>query len=162
MRGERGLWTATTVVAAWILVAAFLSVGEGRMTDDILAVRTKLAVPDAIDRLERVVVAAGFSVVARVDHGGGARAVGLPLRPTQLLLFANPRGGTPLMQCDQRVGLDLPLRALAWEGADGQVWVAMPNPRLLKARYGLGPDCDAALARMAEVVGRILAELGPA
>lgn len=76
---------------------------------------------EALDRVEATAKAAGFFIVTRVDPFGGAEGVGPTLRPTALLIFGKPQGGTPLMQCDRRVGIDLPLKALAWKDESGQV-----------------------------------------
>ncbi len=89
----------------------------------LVTVESASPVSETIDRLAAAAEAAGMRVFARVDHAAGAAEVGMTLRPTELLLVGNPRGGTPLMQDRQTAGLDLPLRALAWEDADGRVWV---------------------------------------
>jgi uncharacterized protein (DUF302 family) len=79
-------------------------------------------------------------VFARIDHAAGATQVGLSLRPTEVLIFGNAKGGTPLMQSDQRVGIDLPLKALVWEDADGNTWLSYNDPKWIATRYGLGDD----------------------
>jgi uncharacterized protein (DUF302 family) len=86
------------------------------------AIPSAYPVPETIDRLERTATSRGLTVFARIDHGAGAAKVGMALRPTVLVLFGHPRGGTPLMQERQTAGLDLPLKALAWEDAEGRVW----------------------------------------
>src|ERR1700689_5417830 len=93
-------------------------------------------VKDTIDRLESEVKSKGMRVFARVDHAAGAKEVGLPLRPTELLIFGNARGGTPLMQATQSIGIDLPLKALAWEDADGKVWLSYNEPTWIAERHG--------------------------
>ena len=92
-----------------------------------------------MDRLEADVKAKGLTVFARIDHAAGAKEVGMQLRPTELLIFGNARGGTPLMQALQTTGIDLPLKALAWEDANGNVWLSYSKPEYLKERHGL-PD----------------------
>lgn len=106
-------------------------------------------VTTTVDRLADAAVTAGLRVFARVDHAAGARDVDLPLRPMQLLLFGHPRGGTPLMQRAQTAGLDLPLKALAWEDADGQAWLTYDDAGWLARRHGLDPQSPdvAALAQ---------------
>jgi uncharacterized protein (DUF302 family) len=76
-----------------------------------------------IERLRALLAQKGIEVFAHIDHAAGARQVGLPLRPTQVLIFGNPNAGTPLMQSRQTIGLDLPLRVLVWEDADGKAWL---------------------------------------
>ena len=93
------------------------------MSDDgLVTIASRHPVKETIDRLEAAVKAAGISVFARIDHAAGATSVGMPLRPTELLIFGNPKGGTPLMQSRQAIGLDLPLKMLAWEDGSGKVW----------------------------------------
>ena len=90
-----------------------------------------------IDRLEAAVRVKGMTVFARVDHAAGASAVGLALRPTELLIFGNARGGTPLMQIEQTIGIDLPLKALAWEDESGKSWLSYNDTTWLAARHGI-------------------------
>ena len=95
------------------------------------------SVADTMDRLEQKVTAAGFRVFARVDHGAGAKSVDMPLRPTQLLIFGNPKGGTVLLQSEQTVGIDLPLKYLVWEDAAGTVRVGWNDPAWIVGRHGI-------------------------
>ena len=76
-----------------------------------------------VERLRALLAQKGIEVFAHIDHAAGARTVGLTLRPTQLLIFGNPKAGTPLMQSRQTIGLDLPLRALVWEDGEGKAWL---------------------------------------
>jgi uncharacterized protein (DUF302 family) len=109
-------------------------------------------------KLVEVVKAKGFAVVAEVDHAAAAKANGLELRPTHLVIFGNPRGGTPLMGCNQTVGLDLPLKALVWQAADGAVNVTVNLPKLIADRHKLG-DCAAGpLANAGKALEGIVAE----
>jgi uncharacterized protein (DUF302 family) len=93
-------------------------------------------VKDTIDRLESEVKSKGLTVFTRIDHAAGANEAGLPLRPTELLIFGNARGGTPLMQAAQTIGIDLPLKALAWEDAGGKVWLSYNEPTWITDRHG--------------------------
>jgi uncharacterized protein (DUF302 family) len=79
-----------------------------------------------------------LTVFARIDHAAGAAAVDMPLRPTEVLIFGNAKGGTPLMEADQSVGIDLPLKALVYQDADGKVWLAYNDPSWIAQRHGLG------------------------
>jgi len=96
-----------------------------------------------MDRLEAEVKAKGLTVFARIDHAAGAEQVALPLRPTEVLIFGNARGGTPLMQATQTIGIDLPLKALVWQDASGKTWLSYNDPGWLAKRHGLGPEVDA-------------------
>jgi uncharacterized protein (DUF302 family) len=110
------------------------------------------SVKDTIDRLESEVKSKGMTVFARIDHAAGAKDAGLPLRPTELLIFGNAKAGTPLMQAVQTIGIDLPLKALAWEDADGKVWLSYNEPAWLADRHG-------ETAQLAEVTQRLAAAL---
>jgi uncharacterized protein (DUF302 family) len=92
---------------------------------------------DAMNRLEAAVRAKGMTVFARIDHSAGASAVGLSLNPTEVLIFGNAKGGTPLMQAVQTIGIDLPLRALVWQDASGETWLSYNDPAWLAKRHGL-------------------------
>jgi uncharacterized protein (DUF302 family) len=101
---------------------------------DILSHRS---VVETIDRLEAIAIAQGLKVFARIDFSGDAAAAGLPLRPMQMLLFGNPKAGTPLLAAEPRSGLDLPLKALAWEDANGTVRLSYNAPEYLATRHHL-------------------------
>ena len=89
-----------------------------------------------MSRLEAAIKAKGLTVFARIDHAEGASAAGLSLRPTELLIFGNAKGGTPLMQAVQTIGIDLPLKALVWQDASGETWLSWNDPAWLAARHG--------------------------
>ena len=95
------------------------------------------SVKETIDRLEAEVRAKGMAVFARVDHAAGAKEVGMALRPTELLIFGNAKAGTPLMQADQTMGIELPLKVLAWEDQERKVWLSYNEPSWLAERHGL-------------------------
>ena len=102
------------------------------------------SVRETIDRLGRIATARGLVVFARIDHAAGAAQVGMVLRPTELVLFGHPRGGTPLMQESRTAGIDLPLKALAWEDAEGKVWLTYNDILWLAGRHNLGAAGSAA------------------
>ena len=97
-----------------------------------------------LDRLEASLNEKGIKPVARVDHAAAAQSVGMSLRPTQVLFFGNPKLGTPLMQSDQRVGLDLPMRVLVWEAEDGTTWLGYHSPQSIVDNMGLSNVSDIA------------------
>lgn len=126
------------------------------MADDgLITVASDAAVGETIDRLVETVTAAGMGVFARIDHAAGAVEVGMALRPTQLVLFGHPRGGTPLMQDAQTAGIDLPLKALAWEDEHGAVWLTTNDPEWLARRHGLGDPSRQAVAALAAGLERV-------
>jgi uncharacterized protein (DUF302 family) len=97
-----------------------------------------------MDRFEAVVKQKGMTIFAKIDHTAGAAKIGKTLRPTEVLIFGNPQGGTPFIECSQTVGIDLPLKALVWEDASGQVWLGYNDPLFLATRHGV-LQCPAAL-----------------
>src|SRR5579863_9314240 len=107
-------------------------------TDGLTTVRSSFGPEETMKRLEAAVQAKGLSVFAHVDHAAGAAAAGMPLRPTDLLIFGNARGGTPLMQAEQTIGIDLPLKALIWKDADGVTWLSYNDPSWIAQRHGAG------------------------
>jgi uncharacterized protein (DUF302 family) len=122
------------------------------MADGLSSVASSFGAKETMDRLEAAVKAKGLTVFARVDHAAGAAEVGLPLRPTELLIFGNARGGTPLMQANQVVGIDLPLRALVYQDAAGKVWLAYNNPDWIARRHGLGADVSATVQALTKAL----------
>jgi uncharacterized protein (DUF302 family) len=126
--------------------------------DGLVTIPSAHSVPETIDRLVSAVTSRGMTVFARVDHAAGAAKLGLELRPTLLVIFGNATGGTPLMQDRQSVGIDLPVKALAWEDAAGAVWLTYNDPRWLAARHGLGGASAAAVATMEAGLAGLTAE----
>ncbi len=104
-----------------------------------------------MDRLAAAVADRGMAILARIDHAAAAATVGMALRATEVLIFGNPRAGTPLMQTAQTVGIDLPLRALVWRDEAGGTWLSYNDPHWLAARHGLGaaPGLEAMTAALA-------------
>jgi uncharacterized protein (DUF302 family) len=113
---------------------------QAMATDGLTTIQSSFGPQDTVRRLEAAVKAKGMTVFARIDHAAGAAEVGLALRPTELMIFGNAKGGTPLMQTDQTMGIDLPLRALVWQDAAGNTWVSYNDPSWLAQRHGLGAE----------------------
>ena len=120
--------------------------------------RSRLEPGEAMDRLVAGVTARGMTVFARIDHGAGAADAGLALRPTELLVFGHARGGTPLMQAVQTIGIDLPLKALVWQDESGTTWIGYNDPDWIARRHGLAPDGAAAVQAMREALATIARE----
>jgi uncharacterized protein (DUF302 family) len=123
--------------------------------DGLISTPSHFGVGETVDRLESAVRAKGLTVFVRIDHAAGARAVGLALRPTELLVFGNARGGTPLMQRAPTIGIDLPLKALAWEDENEQVWLSYQEPGWLAARHHVGVAAEEATAKLAAVLADV-------
>ncbi len=116
--------------------------------DGLFTLPSAYSVDDTISRFEAALQAKGVTLFAKIDHGAGAVEAGMTLRPTFLLIFGNPRGGTPLMQINQTVGIDLPLKALVWKDADEKVWLTYNDPAWLASRHRLGDAAEEAVAAL--------------
>jgi uncharacterized protein (DUF302 family) len=103
----------------------------------LVSLPSKHGVPETVTRLQDILKAHGLQVFARIDHSGEAEKVGLTMRPTQLLIFGSPKGGTPLMVAAPTLAIDLPLKALAWEDAQGKVWLTYNRPEYLADRHSV-------------------------
>ncbi len=124
-------------------------------SEGLVTLPSSFVAKDTMDKLEAAVKAKSLTVFARIDHAAGAAAVGMPLRPTELLIFGNARGGTPLMQAHQAAGIDLPLKALVYEDAAGKVWLAYNDPHWIAERHGLSTGQGATI----DVITALLKEL---
>jgi uncharacterized protein (DUF302 family) len=133
--------------AILVVLAVIAAVGRPALApapaladDGLVSVRSAHGVAETLDRLEQAAREAGAVIAARIDHSANAAKVGQTLRPTALLLFANPKAGTPLLQARQTMGIDLPLKALAWQDERGQVWLTYNALPYLAARHKLAAD----------------------
>src|SRR6202789_296642 len=106
----------------------------------LLQVASPRSVEETVQRLKSVIAQQGLQLFSLVDHSGEAEKVGLKMRPTQLLIFGSPKGGTPLMVAAPRLAIDLPLKALAWRDEKGQVWLSYNSPEYLQQRHGFPTD----------------------
>ncbi len=123
-----------------VLLISVSSVAFG--ADGLIAIRSPFSATETMNRLEENAKQRGLNIFARIDHAAGAAKVGKTLRPTEVLIFGNPQGGTPFMECAQSVGIDLPLKVLVWEDAQGQVWLGYNDPAYLAQRHGVS-QCPA-------------------
>jgi uncharacterized protein (DUF302 family) len=126
--------------------------------DGLVTLASKFTVKQTLDRLEADLKTKGITVFARIDHAAGAASVDMRLRPTELLIFGSPKGGTPLMQANQAIGIDLPLKILGWQDAGEKVWVTYTDPAWLARRYRLG----AGTAGNVDALATLLANLAKA
>ena len=104
--------------------------------DGLIHTSSPFSVTDTLQRLETILGEKGMTIFARVDHCGEAAKVGMEMHPTQLLIFGNPRGGTPPMLASPTLAIDLPLKALVWEDAEGKVWITHNSAEYLQRRHG--------------------------
>ena len=117
-------------------------------TDGLTTIQSGFGPQDTVRRLEAAVKAKGMTIFARIDHAAGAEEVSLALRPTELLIFGNAKGGTPLMQSDQTMGIELPLKALVWQDPSGNTWLSYNDPSWLAKRHRLGHEVEATVSAM--------------
>jgi len=134
------------------ILAIFFIVSTAAAGDGLISVKSSHDVKVTADRLEDILNKKGMTVFIRINHAAGAKKIGKQLRPTELVVFGNPKVGTPLMQCSQSVGIDLPQKALIWQDDKGQVWLSYNDPNYLALRHGL--------SQCAEVIKKIEKALG--
>lgn len=127
-----------------VLLVCSLASYTALAADGLISLESPYSVKATMDRLQSVVKKAGMKVFARINHSAGAAKIGKKLRPTELLIFGNPKGGTPFMECAQTVGIDLPVKALVWKDEAGKVWLGYNDPAYIAKRHGV-PDCKAAV-----------------
>lgn len=132
------------VFLAFVLAVASVTLAA----DGVVNVKSSHTVEQTANRLESILKQKGMTVFGRVDHRAGAQKVGKTLRPTELLIFGNPKVGTPLMLCQQTIGLDLPQKALVWEDGQGMVWLSYNDPAYLAQRHDL-KGCEDVLRKVA-------------
>ena len=139
-------------LACIVLAIAAVLPGTAQAETNLVTKPSKYSVPETISRIEKAVAAKGMQVFARIDHSGEATKVGLAMKPIELLIFGNPKGGTALMVARPTAAIDLPMKALAWEDSDGKVWLTYNSPELLRERHGLPAELTSRL----DPIGKIL------
>ncbi|WP_417515358.1 DUF302 domain-containing protein [Marinobacter sp.] len=133
------------IVALPLLLALCASAVQA--AEGLVVVKSNHNVAATADKLEAVLSENGMKIMNRINHAAGAESAGLELRPTEVVIFGNPKVGSPLMQCAQSVAVDLPQKALIWEDESGQVWLGYNDPEYLKARHAI-EGCDAVLEKV--------------
>ncbi len=125
-------------LAVLLMSVSSIAFGAGGLT----AIKSPYSAAETMNRFEANAKQRGLNIFARIDHAAGAAKVGKTLRPTEVLIFGNAQGGTPFIECAQSVGIDLPLKVLVWEDAQGQVWLGYNDPAYIAQRHGV-PQCPA-------------------
>ena len=150
--GKRSL-LATLFVLIWLpILEAKAIAAEGLIT-----IQSHYSPQETMQRLEAAVKAKGFSVFAHIDHSAQAAQVNLSLPPTDLLIFGNPKGGTPLMRSNQRIGIDLPLKALVWQDEKGTTWLSYNDPEWLVRRHGGAPETEDTVRAISDTLKAVAA-----
>jgi uncharacterized protein (DUF302 family) len=140
-----------------ILIGLVLCLGlvvNAQADNGLITKKSELSVAKTLDKLEKIIKKKGLTLFARVNHSVGAKKVGLELRPTELLIFGNPKMGTPLMQSNQTMGIDLPMKALAWQDASGQVWITYNDPSRLAKRHSITSNAPI-IKKMTGALGKL-------
>ena len=125
------------------------------IVEGLTTVPSNFGPKETMDRLETEIRTKGLEVFARIDHATGAAEVGLNLRPTELIIFGNARGGTPLMQSAQTIGIDLPLKALVWQDAAGKTWLSYNEPNWIAQRHSVA-NAEQVVNNLAAVLNAIV------
>jgi uncharacterized protein (DUF302 family) len=142
-----------------IALVALTVLGEHAMSaDGLITTRSSFGPEETMKRFEAEVKAKGMTVFAHVDHAAGATAAGMQLRPTDLLIFGGAKGGTPLMQSVQTIGIDLPLKALVWQDEAGTTFLSYNDPAYLTHRHGLGDSAKPVVEAMSGALKAIAAK----
>ena len=123
------------VLTAALMILALLVPSLGMAGNGLIMKQSMHSVKDTLDKFEAVLKKKGITVFARINHAAGAKKVGQELAPTELVIFGSPKMGTPLMTASRKIGIDLPLKLLAWKDDGGKVWIAYNDPEHLKARH---------------------------
>lgn len=135
-----------------VLLMVFVT-GIAQANNGLVSVKSAHDVKTTADRLEAVLKKKGMTVFTRIDHAKGAKSVGNDLRPTELVIFGNPKIGSKLMQCAQTIAIDLPQKALIWQDGGGQVWLSYNEPTELAKRHRL-PGCEKVIQKVTGALGK--------
>ena len=131
-------------------LAILFVISNANAADGVVSVKSPLSAKATMNKFEQLAKSKGLTIFARIDHAAGAKKVNKALNPTEVLIFGNPKGGTPLMQCAQTIGIDLPLKALVWQDVQSQVWLSYNDPAYIAERHNAA-NCPAA-----KKIGKVL------
>jgi uncharacterized protein (DUF302 family) len=140
----------------FVMAALFVLVPSTYAGNGIVSLKSPHDVKNTADRLEDILKQKGMTVFIRINHAEGAQKVGKDLRPTEVIIFGNPKVGTPLMQCSQTVAIDLPQKALIWEDVKGQVWLSYNDPNYLVTRHGIS-GCSGVIKKIQNALSNFAA-----
>ena len=137
-----------------VAVISFFLISAACAGDGLISKKSEFGASETLDRLENVLKEKGITIFARISHSAGAEGVGIALRPTELLIFGNPKFGSHFFTSKQTAGIDLPMKALAWEDADGQVWLSCNDPQYIADRHGIA-DRDEIVQKMTDALDKM-------
>jgi uncharacterized protein (DUF302 family) len=139
------------LIVALAAATACIAAASAKAVDGVVLTPSANDVKTTTDKLQKILSDKGVTIFARIDHAAGAKSIGQTLRPMELLVFGNPKLGTALMQKNPQIGLDLPLKALVFQGEDGTTYIAYPDPAFLSKRYGVD-EAASTVTQMAEAL----------
>lgn len=148
-RKENKMKTLISAILVLLMMAVSAYAAEG-MVD----VKSSFGVKETGDRLENVLKEKGMTIFNRVKHSGAAIKAGVELRETELIIFGEPKVGSPLMKCQQTVAIDLPQKALIWKDSEGNTWISYNNPRYLKKRHNIS-NCEEVISKIEKALAGI-------
>jgi uncharacterized protein (DUF302 family) len=155
--GKRSLLALLFALISLPLLEAMATAAEGLIT-----IQSHYGPQQTMQRLEAAVKAKGFTVFAHIDHSAQAARADLRLPPTDLLIFGNPKGGTPLMRANQTIGIDLPLKALVWQDEKGATWLSYNDPEWIAQRHGGAPGAEDAVRAISAALKALAANAASA
>ncbi len=135
------------------IVSSFLSLSAAA-SDGLVSVQSDFNASETAERFVNIIQKKGLTLFARINHKKNAAGVDLELRPTEVIIFGNPKVGTPLMQCSQKVAIELPQKALIWEDNEGKVWFSYNDPGYLKKRHDI-QNCDKVINKVSNILGKL-------
>ena len=138
----------------FVVIVSFFIITSASADNGLINKKSQFSTNETLDRLEAVLEKKGITVFARISHTRGAEGVGIELRSTELLIFGNPKLGSHFFTSQQTAGIDLPMKALAWEDADGQVWLTYNDPQYVAGRHGID-DRDDTVLKMTGALDRL-------
>lgn len=144
------------LLSTTFVFALFFVFFSAKATNGLIILQSQQSAKSTMNKFELLAKNKGLTIFARIDHAAGAKKVGQQLGYTEVIIFGNPQGGTPLMQCAQTMGIDLPLKALVWQDANAKVWLSYNDPSYLTKRHGAG-QCAVA-TKLANVLAELAAQ----
>lgn len=137
-----------------LIIAATMLSNLSIAAEGVVSIESPYSVKETADRFETILNNKGLTIFTRINHSQNAAKVDLALNPTEVVIFGNPKVGTPLMQCASTVAIDLPQKALFWQDKQGKVWLSYNDPAYLKDRHSIR-DCDAVISKISGVLGKL-------
>jgi uncharacterized protein (DUF302 family) len=134
------IWSLALLIIGAVLPASATENKPAKKQNGIIDIPSNHSVDETVERLKAMLQSKGITLFALIDHSGEAEKVGMKMPPTKLLIFGNPKGGTPLMLAAPSIAIDLPLKILVWQDAQGKVWLSYNTPEYLQQRHGLPQD----------------------